>query len=164
TRQAGLTKQTTPKLKLSWAFGFPGATSAFGTPTVFGGKIFVGSADGTVYSLDAATGCVYWTLAAVGGVRVSPTIGAGTVFFGDLRGNVYALNVDTGALIWKTRADEHPLSVITGSPKLNAGRLYVAVSGRDESIAATNGSYECCTFRGSVVALDGSTGKRVWRT
>jgi polyvinyl alcohol dehydrogenase (cytochrome) len=66
-------------------------------------------------------------------------------------------------LLWKVRADEHPLAVITGSPKLDAGRLYVPVSGRDESIAATNPTYECCTFRGSVVALDAATGKRIWR-
>jgi polyvinyl alcohol dehydrogenase (cytochrome) len=66
-------------------------------------------------------------------------------------------------LVWKVRADDHPMAVITGSPKLAAGRLYVPVSGRDESIAATNPNYECCTFRGSVVALDAATGKRVWQ-
>src|SRR5262249_50212269 len=37
--QAGLTAQTTPKLKLKWAFGFPGVTTAFGTPTVALGRI-----------------------------------------------------------------------------------------------------------------------------
>src|SRR5712692_9994984 len=112
TEGAGLTRQTTPKLKLKWAFGFPGVTTAFGTPAVVDGKVFVGAADGTVYSLDARTGCVYWTYAAVAGVRVSPVIGNGAAYFGDLRGNVYALNVNTGALLWKTRADEHPLAVI----------------------------------------------------
>ena len=163
SRQAGLTGRTTPKLKLKWAFGFPGVTTAFGTPTVFDGKVFVGAADGTVYSLDAHTGCIYWTYTAAAGVRVSPVIGTGSAFFGDLRGNVYALNANTGALLWKARADEHPLAVITGSPKLAAGRLYVPVSGRDESIAATNPAYQCCTFRGSVVALDAATGARIWR-
>ncbi|MGH9594257.1 MAG: PQQ-binding-like beta-propeller repeat protein, partial [Bryobacteraceae bacterium] len=153
-RTAGLTRQTTLKLKLKWAFGFPGVTTAFGTPTVFDGRVFVGAADGAVYSLDARAGCVYWTYAAVAGVRVAPVIGGKLVYFGDLRGNVYAVDAASGALVWKVRADEHPLSVITGSPKLDAGRLYVPVSGRDESIAATNPSYECCTFRGSVVALD----------
>src|SRR5438876_2218530 len=161
--QAGLTSQTTPKLKLKWAFGFPGVATAFGTPAVALGRIFVGAADGTVYSLDAATGCVYWTYGAVAGVRVSPVIGNGSVYFGDLRGNVYAVRADTGALVWKTRADDHPLAVITGSPKLESGRLYVPVSGRDESIAATNPAYECCTFRGSIVALDAATGTRIWR-
>ncbi len=164
-RPAGLTRQTTPKLKLKWAFGFPGVTTAFGTPTVFDGRVFVGAADGTVYSLDARTGCIYWTYAAVAGVRTSPVIGSDgrSAYFGDLRGNVYALDAGTGALLWKVRADEHPLAVITGSPKLDSGRLYVPVSGRDESIAATNPAYECCTFRGSVVALDAATGTRIWR-
>src|SRR5438132_502900 len=161
--QAGLTGQTVPKLKLKWAFGFPGVTTAFGVPTVFDGKVFVGAADGSIYSLDARSGCVYWTYGAVAGVRVSPVIGNGAVYFGDLRGNIYALDAATGALRWRTRADEHPLSVITGSPKLDSGRLYVPVSGRDESLAATNPAYECCTFRGSVVALDAATGTRVWK-
>ncbi|MCU1335715.1 MAG: PQQ-dependent polyvinyl-alcohol dehydrogenase [Bryobacterales bacterium] len=162
-KAAGLNRQTTPKLKLKWAFGFPGVTTAFGSPTVFDGRIFVGAADGAVYSLDARTGCVYWTYTAAAGVRVAPVIGGKSVYFGDLRGNVYALDIATGRLLWKTRADEHPLAVITGSPKLDGGRLYVPVSGRDESIAATNPTYECCTFRGSVVALDAVTGKRIWQ-
>jgi polyvinyl alcohol dehydrogenase (cytochrome) len=162
-QQAGLNSQTTPKLKLKWAFGFPGVTTAFGNASVVDGRLYVGAADGTVFSLDARTGCVYWSYAALAGVRVSPVIGNGSVYFGDLRGNVYALDAGTGALRWKTRADEHPLAVITGSPKLNSGRVYVPVSGRDESIAATKPDYECCTFRGSVVALDAATGARIWR-
>ena len=56
SRTAGLTAQTTAKLKLKWAFGFPGVTTAFGTPTVFAGRVFVGAADGAVYALDARTG------------------------------------------------------------------------------------------------------------
>ncbi len=162
-KAAGLTAATTPKLKLKWAFGFPGVTTAFGTTTVFGGRVFVGANDGSVYSLDAHTGCTYWTYTAAAGVRVAPVIGNGHAFFGDIKGNVYALDITTGQLIWKVRADEHPLAVITGSLKLDQGRLYVPVSGRDESIAAINPAYECCTFRGSVVALDAATGKQIWK-
>ncbi len=163
-KAAGLTKQTTPKLKVKWAFGFPGVTTAFGTPSISAGRLLVGAADGTVYALDARTGCVYWSYAAASGVRTAPVIGQQSAYFGDLRGNVYAVDTASGKLRWKVRADEHPLAVITGSLKLEAGRLYVPVSGRDESIAATNPAYECCTFRGSIVALDAATGKRIWRT
>ena len=161
---AGLNAQSVPKLKLKWAFGFPGVATAFGTPTIFNGKVFVGAADGAVYALDARSGCVYWTYTAIAGVRCSPVIGDNgrAAYVGDLRGNVYSLDAATGALLWKTRVDDHPLAVITGSLKLDAGRLYVPVSGRDESIAATNPQYECCTFRGSVVALDAATGRRIW--
>jgi polyvinyl alcohol dehydrogenase (cytochrome) len=162
TKAAGLNRTTSSRLKLKWAFGFAGVTSAFGTPTVADGRIYVGAADGSVYSLDSRSGCEYWTYAAVAGVRGAPVLENASVYFGDLRGNVYALNASTGALLWKVHAEEHPLGVITGSLKLDSGRLYVPVSGRDESIAAINPSYECCTFRGSVVALDASTGKRVW--
>ncbi len=163
-KAAGLTSQTTPKLKLKWAFGFPGVTTAQGTPTVFGGRVFVGDANGIVYSLDAHTGCTYWTAMAAAAVRASPVVDSTgrSVYVGDLKSNVYALDAATGKQIWKARAGEHPMSVITGSPKLDGGRLYVPVSGRDESIAATNPAYECCTFRGSVVALDAATGKKVW--
>ena len=160
---SGLTRQTTTKLKLKWAFGFPGATTAFGNPAIVDSRVFVGAADGVVYSLDARSGGTYWTYTAAAGVRVAPVVGDKSVFFGDLRGNVYALDIASGRQLWKTRADDHPLAVITGSPKLDSGRLYVPVSGRDESIAATNPSYECCTFRGSVVALDAATGKRIWQ-
>jgi polyvinyl alcohol dehydrogenase (cytochrome) len=162
SKAAGLDAATASKLKLKWAFGFPGVTSAVGTPTVANGRIYVGAADGAVYSLDADTGCIYWTYAAVAGVRGAPLLGNGSVYFGDLRGNVYALNASSGSPLWKVHAEEHPLGVITGSLKLDSGRLYVPVSGRDESIAAVNPSYECCTFRGSIVALDAATGKRAW--
>jgi len=163
-KAAGLTSQTVPKLKLKWAFGFPGVMTSQGTPTVFGGRVFVGDASGVVYSLDAQTGCTYWTFMAAAGVRASPVLDSAgrSVYLGDLKGNVYALDAMTGKQLWQTRADDHPMAVITGSPKLDAGRLYVPVSGRDESIAATDPSYECCTFRGSVVALDTKTGKKIW--
>jgi polyvinyl alcohol dehydrogenase (cytochrome) len=165
-KAAGLTSATVPRLKLKWAFGFPAVTTAFGTPTVFNGRVFVGAADGAVYSLDTRSGCTFWAYNALAGVRVAPVVSADgrSAYFGDLKGNVYAVNAVTGGLIWKIRADEHPLAVITGSPKLEGGRLYVPVSGRDESIAATNPNFECCTFRGSVVALDAATGKRIWRS
>jgi len=54
-KASGLTPLTTPKLKLKWAFGFPGVTTAFGSPAVVDGRVFVGDANGVVYALDART-------------------------------------------------------------------------------------------------------------
>jgi len=123
--QAGLTAATIPKLTLKWAFGFPDATVAWAHPTVAGGRVFVGSQNGTVYSLDAKGGCIRWTYSASGGVRTAVTIGATLVYFGDTAANVYALDADTGREVWKHKADDHPLARITGSPTLHEGRLYV---------------------------------------
>jgi polyvinyl alcohol dehydrogenase (cytochrome) len=166
---AGLTPEQVSKLTLKWAFGFPDATSAWSQPTVAGGRLFVGSQNGTVYSLDAKSGCIHWTYGAKTGVRTAMVFGqvAGTntyaVYFGDTGSNVYALDAATGKEIWTRQMDQHPHARITGSPTLHDGRLYVPVSSLEETAASQPG-YECCTFRGSLNALDAKTGAVLWRT
>src|ERR1700730_12114275 len=160
-----------PQLKLNWAFGFPNGVHTYGQPTVVAGRVFVGSDTSFVYSLDAATGRVYWTYLAQTGVRtaisIGPVTGQGTAqyaaYFGDDRANVYAVNAATGELIWKVLVDDHPLAHITGAPTLYAGRLYVPVSVAEETVSS-NLHYPCCTFRGSVVALTANTGEQVWKS
>jgi polyvinyl alcohol dehydrogenase (cytochrome) len=85
------------------------------------------------------------------------------VFFGDLRAQVYAVDAQTGELIWKLKADPHPFARITGAPTFSDGKLFVTVSSIEEAPAARP-NYPCCTFRGSVVAVDGATGKKLWQT
>lgn len=161
---AGLPVDQIQKLKLKWAFAFPGAIGAYSQPVVAGGRVFIGSSGGSVYSLDAATGCTYWTFEAASGVRSAVTIGPGGIaYFGDLHANVYALDANTGKLIWKTLVEEYPYSRVTGAPKLYEGRLYVPVASRDEWISM-DPTFECCKFRGSVSALDAKTGKQIWKT
>ncbi len=161
---AAIDRQTVPRLKLKWAFGFPGAWATFGQPTVFGGRVFAGSEDGHVYSLDAKTGCIYWVFKSPSTVKTAISVGLGgaLAFFGDVDGNVYAVNAATGFLVWKTRADPHPAARITGSPVVYGSRLYVPVSSGEEG-AALDPKYPCCTFRGSVVALDARTGREIWK-
>jgi len=168
---AGLVADQVPRLKLKWAFGVPDATEMYSQPTVVSGRVFIGGDSGYVYSLDAATGCVYWSFLAQAGVRTAPTVAAlktqgaakYAVYFGDQRANEYAVDAATGELLWKQHVEDHPLSRILGAPKLYKGRLYVPVSSGEEGISA-NGAYPCCTFRGSVVALDAETGKQIWKT
>jgi len=168
----GLTAADAPHLKLKWAFGFPNGDTAFGQPAVVGGRIYVGSDIGYVYSLDAATGCVYWSFHAHAGVRTAPTValrkGAGTakkyaVYFGDLRTNAYAVDAATGQQIWTKNLSDHYTERITGAPTFFQDRLYVPISSIEEAFSAAP-SYPCCTFRGNVVALDAATGEQVWRT
>jgi polyvinyl alcohol dehydrogenase (cytochrome) len=164
---AKLTAEQVPKLKLKWAFGFPNGTSAFGQPTVAGGRIYIGSDNAFVYSIDAASGCVYWSFQAQGGVRTAITIArAGAryaAYFGDVKANVYAIDAETGAQIWTKNAESHPLSRVTGAPALHDGKLYVPVASFEEG-SGPNPKYECCTFRGSVVAYDAVSGDQIWKT
>jgi polyvinyl alcohol dehydrogenase (cytochrome) len=160
---ATLTARQAPQLKLKWAYGFPGVRSVLGQPSVVGGRVFIGVDTGDVYSIDAATGCTYWTFKADAGVRTAITVANGSAFFGDLRSNAYAVNASTGELIWKVKVEDHPTARITGAPQFFEGRVYVPVASGEEG-AGRNPKYECCTFRGSVVALEAATGKRVWKT
>ena len=118
--RARLGADAVPKLTLKWAFGFPGAQGAYGQPAVAGNRLFVGSADGTVYALAADTGCLHWTFKADATVRTAISVGmAGStmaIYFGDQKGYAYAVDASTGAGLWKTRLDEHPAARITGAP------------------------------------------------
>src|SRR5262245_62032312 len=60
TEMAGLTREQVPSLRLKWAFGFLGRSSAVAQPTIVGGVVFVGGGDREVYALDAKTGCTRW--------------------------------------------------------------------------------------------------------
>lgn len=164
---AGLPADRVPRLKLKWAFGFPGASKAFAQPTVVGGRIFTGSDSGKVYSLDAATGCIRWMFKADRPVRSAIAIGPvgprWVAYFGDQNAQAYAVDAATGALLWKVHVEEHPAAMITGAPTLYEGRLYVPTSSYEEVTGAAP-KYECCKFRGAVTVLDAATGKRIWKT
>ena len=162
---AALTVEQIRNLKLKWAFGFPEASATYGQPTSYAGKLFVGSEDGTVYALDAATGCDWWTFKAAATVKTAVSIGkhGNAVFFGDTNGNVYSLSAANGTVLWKAHPESHQAARITGSPLLVGSRLYVPISSGEEG-AAADPKYPCCTFRGSVVALDANSGKKIWQS
>jgi len=165
---AGLTTDDVPRLTLKWAFGFPGASSGGTQPVVAGGRVYVATAEGELFVLDAKTGCVYWTLEAEAAVRSAITLderpdGMLVAYFGDQSANVYAVDAQAGKVLWKVEVDDHPHAAITAAPQLYNGRLYVPVSSREESQVG-DPRYACCSFRGSVVALETKTGKRLWKT
>jgi polyvinyl alcohol dehydrogenase (cytochrome) len=167
---AGLTAAQVPRLKLKWAFGFPTGVSANAQPTVVAGRVFVGSDNGFFYSLDAKTGCIYWSFEQGSIVRNAPAVGAVTgqgparfaAFFGDGHANVYALDAQNGRLLWKTKVDSHFVARITAGVTYYNGKLFVPVSSSEE-FSSGHPDYSCCTSRGSVVALDASTGKEIWK-
>ncbi|MEN3974564.1 PQQ-binding-like beta-propeller repeat protein [Emcibacter sp. SYSU 3D8] len=169
---AGLSREDLHGLKLLWAFAYPDALRARSQPALAAGAVFVGSHDGTVFALDQATGCVRWTYSASAEVRTGIAISPWTagdadarpaLYFGDLLGNVYGVEAFTGRELWRVRADDHPNATITGTPSLHDGRLYVPVSSL-EVTPALDPRFECCKFRGSVVAYDAASGAKLWQT
>jgi polyvinyl alcohol dehydrogenase (cytochrome) len=167
--KAGLAVEDIPNLKLKWSFGLP-ENYQTSQPTVFGGRVYIGSMKGVVFSLNAKTGCLYWAYSTGAGVRSTLTVGLlegdpprYAAYFGDVERNVYALDARTGKLIWKTQIEQHPTGRITGGPVLHDNRLYVGLSSFEEG-SGGEPDYECCTFRGSVSALNATSGELVWKS
>lgn len=170
--QAGVDDTTVADLEPAWAVAFPGANRARSQPLLAGGLMFVGSHGGNVYALDQASGCQVWRYEAAAEVRTGFAISRWDpqraqakpgLFFGDVLGNVYRVDASTGAGLFRVRADEHPNATITGTPSLLEDTLFVPVSSLEVSLAV-DPTYPCCTFRGSVVALDAATGDTRWKT
>ncbi len=165
----GITAANVANLKLKWAFGIPNATQSRAQPAIVGGKLFMASQSGMIYALDPKTGCTFWTFKAESGVRTAISVGpvkpsGYALYFSDAQARAYALDADTGKQLWATKVDDHPAARATGAPTLYDGRLYVPLSGVSEETAASMPDYECCKFRGSITALDASTGAVVWKT
>lgn len=166
---AGLSREEVPGLELKWAFAFPGAIRARSQAAIAYGAIYVGSQDGTVYSLDLRSGCIRWTYRSSAEVRTAMVLEpksagglATSVYFGDVIARVHAVDARTGTGLWMVKVDEHPNATITGTPTLHGGVLYVPVSSLEVTTAA-DAKYECCRFRGSVVALDAKSGAVRWK-
>jgi polyvinyl alcohol dehydrogenase (cytochrome) len=165
----GLSSANVPRLKVKWSMTYTGGR--YGQPIIVGGRLFLTSSSGRVYSLDAKSGCMHWRFDADAGVRTTPMIGqlkggapsGYLMYFGDFQRNVYALDAASGKLQWKMNVENHPRSVLTGAPVLYQGLLYVPLSSWEETAGGV-GSYGCCTARGGLAALDAKDGKLVWKT
>jgi polyvinyl alcohol dehydrogenase (cytochrome) len=168
----GLVASDAAALELKWSFAFPNAIQARSQPAVAGGTVFVGSQNGQIYALDAATGCVRWAFRASAEVRTAIVVSpwdiddadaSPSIYFGDILARAYALDARSGELQWSTRVDDHPNATLTGTPTLVGDRLFVPVSSL-EVTAAADPEYACCTFRGSMVALHAGTGELQWKS
>lgn len=155
------------RMSLKWSFVFPdtaSTTNAGNQPTVVNGRLYVGHRNKYVYSLDALTGCTYWSFKADAGVRSVVAVEGDITVFADYETNVYALNADTGALKWRAKADDQPSSRVNGNVNIHKGAVYVPISSNQEFVNALDPDIPCCSFRGSVVAYNLNNGKRLWKT
>jgi polyvinyl alcohol dehydrogenase (cytochrome) len=165
-------KNLTPK----WVFTTGGDVSA--TPTVGGDAVYFPDWAGNLFAVNKNTGRLIWShkISDYDGVagaisRVSPAVDDNQLIIGDILSskqvhngaNVMAVDRATGRLRWITHVDNHPAAIITGSPVVFDGVIYIGVSSIEETLA-TNPAYPCCTFRGSVVALNAKTGAKLWKT
>jgi outer membrane protein assembly factor BamB len=91
------------------------------SPSVSGGRVFVGSDDGRVYSLSESSGSLVWSYSTGGGVESSPAVANGKVFVGSDDGKIYAFDESTGAVEWTYDIG----SPIKSSPAISDGKLLI---------------------------------------
>src|SRR5216684_6675491 len=162
----------TPK----WVFTTGGDVSA--TPTVDGDAVYFPDWGGNLFAVKKDSGQLIWShkISEYDGVegaisRVSPAVDGNQVIVGDILNsrqvhngaNVISVDRQTGVIQWITQVETHPAAIITGSPVIFNGMIYIGVSSSEETLAL-NPAYPCCSFRGSIVALDEKSGAMLWKT
>ncbi len=158
----------------AWTIATAGEVSA--TPAVSAGAVYFPDWAGYLTKAEARTGRVLWSrsIPEYTGIegnisRTAPAVSHGLVFVGDQGGAVgagarlLAVDARTGDLVWSQVVESHPAATITQSPIVFEGVVYQGVSSVEFALAGEEG-YVCCTFRGSLVALDARTGEIKWKT
>jgi outer membrane protein assembly factor BamB len=133
-RSAGI-ERVLPSVYPPYAYDYRSSS-----PTVHQGVVLVGSANGTLYAVDAGTGREAWHFQTGDRVRSTPTVYQDRVFFGSWDHHLYALDVESGKQIWRFDTG----GVVQASPAIGDGRVYVG------------------SRNPKVFALDAATGEPVW--
>jgi polyvinyl alcohol dehydrogenase (cytochrome) len=163
-------------LTTKWVFRTGGDVSA--TPTVGTDAIYFPDWAGNLYAVRKDNGQAIWAtqISQYDGFpkafsRVSPVLYGTDLIIGDIASSsqphdgarIMAINQQNGTLHWVTQVEKNPAAIITGSPVVVGSVVVVGISSNEEGLADQPG-YVCCTFRGSMVALDANTGKILWQT
>jgi outer membrane protein assembly factor BamB len=120
------------QLHVIWSV--PTGGSIESSPAVADGAVFVGSDDGNLYAIDAATGVVRWAAPTGGGVFGSPAVGDGVVYDTSGDNHLYAFDESTGDVRWSV--DMGGAAPTRTSPAL-VGDVVVATSGT-QTVFAVN--------------------------
>jgi len=171
---ASITPANINTLTTAWTFETAGDMMSMATVgTVNNNKIiYFADAGGWVYALYQATGAVLWKVqfGTVTGIansysRTAPPLYNNMVYFGDLASaTLVALNAATGTFVWRASLSDHPNAKITNSPTIHNGVLYVGLSSSEYAVQSGNPGFECCSFQGSLQAVNANTGAVLWKT
>ncbi|WP_392543489.1 PQQ-binding-like beta-propeller repeat protein [Oryzobacter telluris] len=157
-----------------WEFTTGGDVSA--TPAVDGQRVYFPDWAGNLYAVNRATGKQVWrtSISAYTGLtgdkaRATPAVTDTALILGNQGpfgggGAVFAVDKNTGALLWKTQVESHPAAIITQSATVFDGVVYIGTASQEEAFSAIVPDYPCCSFRGSMNALDAATGRLLWKT
>src|SRR4051794_31990620 len=155
------------QLAPKWTFTTGGDVSA--TPAVDGNTVYVPDWSGNLFAIDRKSGTLVWShrisdYTGVPGdlVRATPAIAGNKLIFGDQGGRVFAgarmiaVDKQTGGLLWVTPVESQFAAIVTSAAAMNSDNTvaFVGVASFEEALSAFIPGYICCTFRGSMLALN----------
>ncbi len=97
-----------------------GETCYYGAPVYGEGALYLGTAGGTLWKLEADSGRIVWRQEQPGPLYSTPRLAAGRLFFGDNDGRLYAVGAESGDVLATFVVDGE----IQGTPALLGGRLF----------------------------------------
>jgi outer membrane protein assembly factor BamB len=127
-----------------------------GAPTVANGAVYVISEDNQIYSLKEEDGTTNWSqpaslqLAGIFGAA-SPAVGQGTVVAGFSSGELNAYRYENGRQVWQDTLERTSISTSVSS-----------LSDIDADPVIDNGQVFAIGAGGRMVALDITSGQRIW--
>ena len=140
--------------KILWKRLLPSRSES--SPLFDNDRIYLGSENGTVYSMRAGDGAVRWKFKASGAVKSGLALANGKLFFGDYGGRVYAIRQADGGQVWATGTKGGKFGLRSGqfysTPAVAYGRVYIGnTDGKMYSFASSNGKLAWTKGTGSYV-------------
>lgn len=175
--EATISPKNVAHLLPKWTFTTGGDVSA--RAAVVGGIAYFPDWGGNIWAVNAGSGKKVWGhqlsdygLAPGTVSRTSPAVANGLIYIGTVyttsgpTGWLLAINASTGDLAWKMQpVTTNPFPVITASPVVANGVVYVGMTSNEEFVAAAGSlKYPCCSVSGSVAAVNAATGALIWQT
>jgi outer membrane protein assembly factor BamB len=152
-----------------------------GSPYADQDRVFVGSAEGTLYAVDAEKGMRLWTFNVVRAISVGSGIWQNKIYAASKDHSLYAIDMDAGECLWHFTTGNR----IYGTPYISDGVVYLtsadhkvyalfAASGRVIWSFTTGSEIHTSAFEQDglvfvssrdkhLYVLDAENGKEVWR-
>jgi outer membrane protein assembly factor BamB len=123
---------------LGWSKKVSGAGEMWSSPAISGSRLYIGSSDGKMHCLNAATGDEIWNFnAGPFAVYSSPAIAYGMVFFGGPERQIFALpcddpdssgTIEPSEVIWNYTvgpSNPGPNAINCAGPAVKDGKVYI---------------------------------------
>jgi len=148
--------------ELSLLWSFKTESWIISSPVMGFGRVYIGSSDGKVYSINLIDGSKVWEFDTGDDIEASPLLLDGAIYVGNLSGEFFSLDAHTGQVRWKYKCQNSIYGSANWVRSPNNKKLLILVGCYDNRLycfeAATgklNWSYETDNYINGTPATDG---------